>query len=93
MKHKTSKHAKARQSQRGISSSMVKYVFNNGAETNDKLSLGRKEVLERLSEISEEKRLLMKILDKGGVVVIAQGDTIITTYNRIPRHRRAVHCH
>lgn len=92
MKHKTSKHAKTRQSQRGITSPMVDYVFANGAEANDKLTLGRKEVLQRLAEIGEEKRLLMKILDKGGVVVVAQGDTVITTYNRASRYSRATRC-
>lgn len=91
MKYTTSKHAKARQSQRGISSSMVDYVFANGIETNDKFILDRNEVLLLLAAIGEEKRLLMKILDKGGVVVVAKGDTVITTYNRAPRYRHAAH--
>ena len=93
MKHRTSKHAMARQSQRGITSSMVSYVLTNGAEMNDKLTLGRKEALQRLAEIGEEKRLLLKILDKGGVVIVAQGDTVITTYNRASRCNRAARGH
>lgn len=90
---KTTKHAGVRQSQRGITSSMVDYVFTHGAEENDKLTLGRKEVLQRLDAINEEKRLLMKILDKGGVVVVAHGDTVITTYNRISSYNRAARRH
>ena len=85
LKHKTSKHAKARQSQRGITSSMVDYVLTNGAEMNGELTLDRKEALQWPAEIGEEKRLLLKILDKGGVVVVAQGGTVITTYNRAAR--------
>ena len=72
---------------------MVDYVFTHGAEENDKLTLGRKEVLQRLDAINEEKCLLMKILDKGGVVLVAQGNTVITTYDRISRYNRAARRH
>lgn len=92
-KHRTTQHANARQTQRGITSSMVDYVFTNGADDNDKLVLGRKEVLQRLAEIADEKRLLTKILDKGGVVVVAVGDTVITTYNRASSYSRAARRH
>lgn len=81
-KYKTTKHAGIRQSQRGITSSMVDYVFTNGVEEKDKLILGQKEARQRLDEINQEKRLLLKILDKGGVIVVAQGNAVITTYNR-----------
>lgn len=92
-KYRITKHAGVRQSQRGITPSMVDYVLTNGAEENDKLILGRKEVLQRLDAINEEKRLLMKILDKGGVVVVAQGDAVITTYNRTSHYNRAARRH
>lgn len=92
-KHRTTLHAEARQSQRGITSSMVDYVLANGTQNDDKLILGRKEAERRLTEIADEKRLLMKILDKGGVVVVAPGDVVITTYNCSSRYSRATRRH
>lgn len=91
--YKTTKHADARQSQRGITSAMVDFVLNNGIAENDKLIIGRKEALQLLAAIKEEERLLMKILDKGGVVVVADGDTVITTYNRTSRYNCASRRH
>lgn len=71
---------KARQSQRGISLKMVDYVLTHGALEQDKFVLGLKEARQRLADLEREKRLLMKITDKGGVVV-AEGEILITTYN------------
>ena len=74
-------HLKARQSQRGISKEMIEYVLQHGADMKDKLIFGKKLALQRLAEIRAEERLIMKILDKGGVIVVAEGDALITTYN------------
>ena len=71
----------ARQSQRGISNEMVNYVVAHGIEEKDGLIFEKKLALKRLAEIREEERLIKKILDKGGVIVVAQGNTLITTYN------------
>lgn len=68
-------------SQRGISRDMVEYVLAYGTPERDKVIMGRKEALQKLEALQEEQRLLKKILDKGGVVVVAEGDAIITTYN------------
>ncbi|MEN5142144.1 hypothetical protein [Pseudomonas juntendi] len=38
----TTRHCKARQSQRGISLKMVDYVLTHGSLENDKIVLGRK---------------------------------------------------
>lgn len=77
----TTHHCKARQSQRGISLNMVDYVLTHGALENDKIVLGKKEAKQRLADLEREKRLLLKIADKGGVVVVAEGEALITTYN------------
>lgn len=90
---KTTKHAGARQAQRGISALMVEYVMTNGVEEKDKLVFGKKEILLRLTMIEEEKRLLMKLMDKGGVVVVADGETVITTYNRTSHRSKAASRH
>lgn len=90
---RTTKHAGARQSQRGISTMMVEYVVTNGIEDKDKYILGKKEILVRLNALDEERRLLMKINDKGGVVVVADGETVITTYNLTSHRNKALSHH
>lgn len=74
-------HAKERMSQRGISRAMVDYVIEHGTPERDRVILGRKEALQILEDLKEQQRILKKILDKGGVIVVAAGDKVITTYN------------
>ncbi|MBK6906352.1 MAG: DUF4258 domain-containing protein [Rhodocyclaceae bacterium] len=77
----TTRHIQQRMSQRGVSRDMVDFVMDHGTEEQDKYILGRKEALSLLEKIQRQERLLKKILDKGGVVVVADGDALITTYN------------
>lgn len=66
---------------------MVDYVLMHGTNwTQDKIVLGKKEAQKRLMELEAEKRLLMKITDKGGVVVIQEGDALIATYKYSGHH-------
>ncbi|WP_250510325.1 DUF4258 domain-containing protein [Caballeronia sp. GACF4] len=74
-------HIKQRMSQRGISRDMVELVLAHGIPEQDRYVLGRKEALRLLEDFQRSERLLKKILDKGGVVVVADGDALITTYN------------
>lgn len=74
-------HAQERMSQRGISRAMVEYVIEHGTPELDRVVLGRKEARQILDSLQEQQRILMKILDKGGVVVVANGTSVITTYN------------
>ena len=78
----TTHHAQGRMAQRGISRKMVEYVLTKGTPNKDKVIMGKKEALHILEALQEEQRLVKKILDKGGVVVVANGNTCITTYNR-----------
>lgn len=77
----TTHHAQERMAQRGISRDMVEYVLTNGTPEKDRIIIGRKNALRILESLQEEQRLLMKIVDKGGVVVVADGNAFITTYN------------
>lgn len=77
----STRHIKQRMSQRGISGDMVNLVLEHGTPEQDKFVLGRKEALNLLEAIQRESRLLKKILDKGGVTVVAEGDLLVTTYN------------
>lgn len=82
----TTKHIGQRMSQRGISKDMVDLALTHGSHDGDKFILGKKQALERLEALQDEARVIKKILDKGGVVVVESGGLLITTYNR--DHRR-----
>ncbi|QNU15023.1 DUF4258 domain-containing protein [Thermomonas sp. XSG] len=74
--HKT-KHFQKRMSQRGISRDMVDLVLSYGQPEGDKVILSRK----ASARLMEAARTLAKILDKGGLVVVASGEAQLTTYN------------
>jgi hypothetical protein len=74
--HKT-KHIEKRMAQRGISKAMIELVLNYGEESGDKVVLGRR----KAKRLLEDFRTLIKIIDKGGVTVVAQGEALITAYN------------
>lgn len=75
--HKTTKHIEKRMAQRGISKAMIELVLNYGEESGDKVVLGRRSA----QRLLEDFRTLIKIIDKGGVTVVAQGEALITAYN------------
>ena len=70
-----------RMSQRGVTGDMVDFVLNYGFVEQDKYVLGKRQALELLHDLKKQERLVKKILDKGGVTVVAQDDVLITTYN------------
>ena len=74
--HKT-RHLQQRMGQRGINQAMIDLVLGYGENEGDKVVLSRK----RSEQLREALRTLMKIVDKGGLVVVAEGDAQITTYN------------
>ena len=77
----TTQHAMQRMSQRGATGDMVDFVLNYGFVEQDKYVLGKRQALELLNDLKKQERLVKKILDKGGVTVVAQDDVLITTYN------------
>jgi hypothetical protein len=77
----TTQHAMQRMSQRGVTGDMVDFVLNYGFVEQDKYVLGKRQALELLHDLKKQERLVKKILDKGGVTVVAQDDVLITTYN------------
>ncbi|PLU02521.1 DUF4258 domain-containing protein [Sinorhizobium medicae] len=79
---KQSRHIGERMNQRGIAQAMVELVLTHGRCEQDKFVLDRREVDRRLDELNRERGLLLKVRDKGGVIVVADGETLITAYNR-----------
>ena len=61
---------------------MMDLVLMHGRCELDKYVLDRREVDRRLEELDRERGLLLKVRDKGGVVVVANDNTLITAYNR-----------
>lgn len=74
-------HIQQRMSQRGINREMVDIVLNYGRLEQDRYILGRKDAQNLLRSLQRMQRGLMKVMDKGGVVVVAKDDSLITTYN------------
>ena len=74
--HKT-KHIERRMGQRGISKAMIELVLNYGKDAGDKVILDRRSAQKQ----REDFRTLMKIVYKGGVTVVVQGEALITAYN------------
>ena len=78
--HRT-RHFEQRQSQRGVSRKMVELAYALGSDAGEnKIVVGRREAQERLLEIDNERRLLLQIMDKGGLTIVADGSALITTY-------------
>jgi hypothetical protein len=78
---KNSIHATKRMAQRGIDRAMIELVLNHGVIDGDKYILNKKNACACLEEIRQQMRVLMRVIDKGGLVVIPEGNTLITTYN------------
>jgi len=76
------KHLTRRMSQRGITSEMVSLVLQYGRIEDDKFILDKKSTDELLDELDRIRRRLLKIRDKGGVVVVTEDESLITTYNK-----------
>ncbi|QNK03772.1 DUF4258 domain-containing protein [Dyella telluris] len=73
----TTKHFQQRMSHRGITKAMVDIVMSYGEAEGDKVVLNRR----NSGRLLEAVRTLVKILDKGGLVVVTSGDAQLTTYN------------
>jgi hypothetical protein len=83
------KHMQARMSQRGIPGDLVNLVRQFGRDDHDRLVLGRKDLHGLLNEVRGLERLVLKALDKGGVVVVEADGALITAYNANSFDRRA----
>jgi hypothetical protein len=77
----TTKHCQARMSQRGLPKRLLDLVLEFGKNNGDKLILNKKATQKVIDEIDSIRKELLKVMDKGGVTVILDNDTLITTYN------------
>ena len=77
----TTKHSLVRMSQRGLAKKLVDLAFEFGKEQGDKLILNRKATQKLIHEIDTMRKELLKVIDKGGVTLVVDNDTLITAYN------------
>lgn len=81
------RHMHKRMNQRGVTQHMVDLVRQFGVNINDKQILDRKNIDALLNRIEVLHKDLLKLRDKGGLVVVEDNDTLITTY-RIDSYNR-----
>ena len=75
------KHYGARVSQRGIREATVELAQQHGIPHGDKLVLGRKQIRSVLDALDRERKELIRAMDKGGVIVVEGGGTLVTAYD------------
>ena len=77
-----SRHMQARMSQRAISQKLVELTLEFGVERHDgKVVLSRKGLQILVRELKALEQTAQRALGKGGLIVVCDGDTLITTYS------------
>lgn len=74
------RHIQQRMSQRGIKSKMLEIVQQFGAWQSEKCILNRKACNEVLNELDKIRKDLIKLKEKGGLVLVHTDGVDITTY-------------
>lgn len=85
------RHFQRRMSQRGIGLELVELARQFGEPNQDRIVLGRKHLSQLLAAIRDLERTAKKALDKGGIVVVEDGEALITTYRLDSFDRRKAH--
>ena len=75
-------HLMKRISQRGITSKLLSLVSEFGKQKQAKIILDKKTSLKIIYELDQIKKDLLKIIDKGGVVLVVDDNVMITAYNK-----------
>ena len=82
------RHILKRMNQRGITKDMVDFAFVYGDIQGDKIFTNRKVTKEIICDIDMQieylrkmRRLALKVMDKGGITVVADNGKLITAYN------------
>ena len=75
------RHIHKRMSQRGVTDRMLKVVSDYGTQQGDKRILDKKNIDMLLKNMDSIRKDLLRLRDKGGLVVIEANENLITTYN------------
>lgn len=76
----TTAHIDARMNQRGIRKELVSLALDLGRIEGDRYVLDTKTIRAEMSELRRKLKFLDDADRKGGVVVVAAGDSLVTTY-------------
>ena len=68
-------------SQRGIPGELVDLVQRHGRDERGKIILNKKDLHSLLDAVRNLQRVVVKALDKGGLVIVESDGALITTYN------------
>ena len=74
-------HINQKVRQRGITNRMIELTLEYGIVQADKIKLGTRRIKKLLRTHKHIKADLLKIMDKGGLVVVVSGAAMITAYN------------
>ncbi|HSV98122.1 MAG TPA: hypothetical protein VLM75_14465 [Spirochaetota bacterium] len=74
------RHASKRVRQRGISERMIDLAFICGRDERDRVILDRRGLHRLIGEVDDLRRLLLRTLDKGGIVVVERDGVLITAF-------------
>ena len=74
-------HLNQRARQRGITNRMIELTLEFGERKLDKIRLGTRRIKKLLYKHKDIKSDLLKILDKGGLVVVISGNALVTAYD------------
>jgi hypothetical protein len=76
------RHGSKRLRQRGISASMIDLAFRCGRSEKDRVILDRRGLHRLIGEVDGLRRLLLRTLDKGGIVVVERDGRLITAFTK-----------
>lgn len=75
------KYVQKRAQQRGITKDMINFTLDHGVIQGDRWFLNRKLLNETIHELEAQLKVAKRLRDKGGVVVVADGEALLTTYD------------
>ena len=75
------KHVQTRAQQRGITKDMISFTLDHGVIKGDRWFLNRKLLNKTIHELEAQLKVAKRLRDKGGVVVVADGEALLTTYD------------
>lgn len=78
---KKTKHIDKRMNQRGITQDMIDFTLNFGEVTNDKWFTNKKILQESIRQLEQQIKTAKRLLDKGGIVVVSEDESLITAYH------------
>ena len=80
-------HIDQRMNHRGITRDLLDFTLAHGTWEGDRCILGKKALQALLKEYDELRRLAVRAMDKGGMVVVEAGGREITAYQMTPRRQ------